>query len=228
MRSEAIGAAHRIKSGVLGRKYIHIGIADQGGLGRLDVGFTKQHARAEWIGLLGFEAVAAVHLKEKWIHCQRIDNCSRRPNRFIAEHRHLAWKSFGRGKSAQRFEYAVIYVRVVELVLAVVIQEELQGNMDEVFVLGIAKSAPHQHGSAIPDVTADHFKWQFVTTKMSEHGVDGIAEILPRIDKGSIEIKNQQPQFPYGNLTIDLHYLSVYLSRLPVQHRRAWLRSSAA
>src|SRR5579885_647151 len=96
VRSKTVGAAHGIKAGILSGEYIYVGIADQYGFRRLDVGFTKQHARAEWIRLLGLETVASVHLEEEWIHTQRIDNCARRANRLVTEHRHFARKSFRR------------------------------------------------------------------------------------------------------------------------------------
>src|SRR5579872_6866075 len=101
-------------------------------------------------------------------------------------------------------------MRVVKLMLAVVIEEELQGDMQEVLVFGVAQSSTHEHWSAISNVTGDYLQRQFMTAKMPKHGIDGIAEVLTRIDQRAVKIEDQQPQLPHGNFAIYLHRLSVY------------------
>src|SRR5690242_21809650 len=98
---------------------------------------------------------------------------------------------------------------VVELVLAIVIQKKLQSDVHEVFVFGIAESTTNKHWGTVADVSADDLQRQFMAAEVAKHRIYGVAQVLSGMDLGSIQIKNQQPQFPNGNLAINLHCFPV-------------------
>ena len=55
-------------------------------------------------------------------------------------------------------------------------------------------------------------KRQLVAAKVPQHGIDGISEILSRVDQRTVEVEDQQSQLARWNFTIDFHS-SVYLRR---------------
>src|SRR5438876_7084579 len=60
------------------------------------------------------------------------------------------------------------------------------------FIFWVPQGSANQHGSAISHVGSDHFPRQFRTFEMSEHGVDRVDQVQPRVNKGAVEIKDQQ------------------------------------
>src|SRR5215469_17992249 len=96
---------------------------------------------------------------------------------------------------AQGGRHAVIDVCVVELVLPIVGEKKVDGALHEYFVVGTAQRAPHQHGGAIPDVGSDHLAGQFRPVQVAQHGVDRVDEVEARVNKGAVEVEDQELEF---------------------------------
>src|SRR6185312_1405945 len=205
VRCESVGASDGIDFGILRGDDIDFRVANQHRFCRLALRVLEQCLHAQRIGLLGFEAVAAVNPEEKIGQSQGFGNGASWAHGLVAEDCHLASVASGVHERAQRVEDTIVYIRVVELVLAIIIEKELQCDMNEVLVLRIAERAPHQHGSAIADVAGDHVEWQFVPAKVAQCRIYGIAQVLARVHQRSVKVKDQQPQLADRNFTIDLH-----------------------
>src|SRR5205814_6938512 len=111
-------------------------------------------------------------------------------------------------QGTQGREYTLIDIGVVELVLAVVIQEVLHGFANEMFIFGISKRAPHQHGSAIPDVAGDDVGGKLVPSKVAQHSIDGVCQVGAGVDQSAIEIKDQQLDSFNRNFAVNFSHVS--------------------
>ena len=79
---------------------------------------------------------------------------------------------------------------------AVVVEEEGE-RISHVFLvmdvsLGIAEGAADEHGGSVADVTTDDGLGELGFSQVNEHGIDGVAEINSGVDKGAIEIEDDQ------------------------------------
>ena len=83
---------------------------------------------------------------------------------------------------------------MVEVVLAVVLQEELEGFLHLVFGGLLAERAPDQNGSAVADVGVNALVRERRHAHVAARGVDGIRQIQPGIDQGAVEVENDEVQ----------------------------------
>src|SRR5882724_1672932 len=79
---------------------------------------------------------------------------------------------------------------------AVVAEKIVQCRLKESLVSQIAEGAPHQRGSTVPDIRSDDFARQLGPFEMSQHGIDRVNQIKPRIDERPVQIKYEQPNGP--------------------------------
>ena len=79
--------------------------------------------------------------------------------------------------------------------LAVVREEMLQRIFDQRLIFGIAERAPHQHAGTVADVGGDDLLGERIAAELGEHGVDGISEILARIDQRAIQVEDDEADF---------------------------------
>src|SRR5438874_5117591 len=136
----------------------------------------------------------------------RIDTAPGWPNRFVGKNGHLAREGIRGAEGFECIDYAVIHVRCVKLVLAVVVEEELQGHVKKMLVFGIAQSTTNQHGGAIANVRGNHLQWQFMPSKVAEHRIHRISQVLPGVNQSSIKVEDQEPQLANWDFTINLHF----------------------
>ena len=99
------------------------------------------------------------------------------------------------------FEDAVVAAGVVELVGAVVGEEEVEGAAEEVVavagvegveIAGIAEGAADEHGGAVADVAGDEGIGQGRLADVDEGGVYGVAEVERGVDQRAVKIEDQQ------------------------------------
>ena len=72
MRSQAVGHAHGIDSGIAGGKNINVGVANNNRLFRKGRSLFQQYLDTGRIWLFGVKAVAAIDLEEIWPQAKRI------------------------------------------------------------------------------------------------------------------------------------------------------------
>ena len=102
----------------------------------------------------------------------------------------VARADFGEG-----FEDAVVAAGVVQLVGAVVGEEEVEGAAEEVVglvgvegveVVGVAEGAANEHGGAVADVAGDEGVGQGRLADVGEGSVYGVAEVQRGIDERAV------------------------------------------
>jgi len=116
-------------------------------------------------------------LEEELRQPESRQNVARRTHRLVGQHRHLPPNPVADFDLLQRLQNAVIRASVVELVLAIIEQEVIQRFLDDLGVCGVAQRAPYEHGSAIADVSIDHFQRQLLAAEVAQHGVHRVGKI---------------------------------------------------
>ncbi len=108
----------------------------------------------------------------------------------------VARADFGEG-----IEHAVVTAGVVELVGAVVGEEEVEGAAEEgvgvagvegVEVVRVAEGSADEHGGAVADVAGDEGIGQGRLADVGERCVYGVAEVEGGIDERAVEIEDKQ------------------------------------
>ena len=101
----------------------------------------------------------------------------------------------------KRLENAVVATRIVQLVRAIVGEEELEGAAKEfiavagvqrIEIAGIAKRAPNQHRCTITDVAGDQCIGQRWFVDIRERCIHRVAEVERRINERAVEIKDEE------------------------------------
>ncbi len=72
-------------------------------------------------------------------------------------------------------------------------------------IRGIAQRAPHQHGRAIADVGRDDIQGKVVPSEVPQHPIDGVGQVVARIDQRAIKVENEQLDTLGGYGAIDFH-----------------------
>jgi hypothetical protein len=107
----------------------------------------------------------------------------------IGEHRHLLT---GVAETVERFAYAGVERRVVEVVLAVVLEEELERFLHLWLRRFGTQGTADEHGCAVAHVGVDALVLERGLAHVGTSGVDGVRQIQFRIDQGAVEIEDQQ------------------------------------
>src|SRR5579872_4002555 len=192
VRRESVGDSAGPEAGVTSGKDVDRRITDDYCFGGLGVGFFQNAVHAVRIGLLRGKAVASVHVKEEIVQAEGFDDSARGNDRLVREHGHFPEESIGAADNGEHFFNAVVDMRVVELVGAVVGEKKFEGFFYDFLVLGIAERTAYEHGSAVADVGSDHVAWEFGALHEPQHRVDGMNEVKARVDQGAIEIEDQE------------------------------------
>lgn len=141
------------------------------------------------------EAVAAIVLEEVRGDAEVVTDLAGGVDGFIGEDSH---EGIGQGSAdgLEGFHDAGVDVGVVEFVDAIVVEEEGKGFGYIFFVVGIAfgiaEGAADEHGGSVADVAGDDGLGEDEFAEVGEGGVDGVAEILARVDEGPIEIEDYE------------------------------------
>ncbi len=110
-------------------------------------------------------------------------------DRLVGEHGH---RDAGGEEAVERLANAGVELGVVELVLAVVAEEEGQGLIDVLGGAEIAKRPLDQHGRAVADVLIDGLVLERIPAHEGERGIDRVRQIEARIDQRAIQIEDEQ------------------------------------
>ena len=147
------------------------------------------------IGLFGVEAVATVVLEEEAVEAEVLADVAGGVYWFVGQDGH---GEIGEGGTDgfEGFDGAGVDVGVVELVDAVVAEEEGEGLVDVLFVVdvagGVTERAADEHGDAIADVAGNDGLWELGFAEVGEGGVDGVAEVDAGVDEGAIKIEDDE------------------------------------
>ncbi len=158
-------------------------------------GFVDEGFEAVGIGFLGVEAVAAVVLEEEAREAEVVADVAGGFDGLVGEDGH---EGFGAGGADgfEGFDDAGVDVGVVELVDAVVVEEEGEGFVDVLFVvdvaLGVAEGSADEQGGSVADVAGDDGFGELGFAEVGEGGVDGVAEIDAGVDEGAVEIEDEE------------------------------------
>lgn len=195
VRGEAVGDADAPEVGVAGGEDVNFRVADHDGFVGLGVGFGHQGLGPERVRFLGFEAIAAVSLEEMLGETESGEDVAGGADGFVGEDGHLAGAAVANGSLLERFGDSSVNHGGIELVVAIIEEEEIEGLLNERGVGGIAESAADEHGGAVADVGVDDFERQFFAAEVAQHGVDRGGEVFLGIDQGAVEIKQNQLNF---------------------------------
>ena len=106
----------------------------------------------------------------------------------------------------ERFEDAGVEVGVVELVDAVIVEEECKGFGYVFFVVdvafGVAEGPADEKGGAVADVAGDDGFGELGLAEVGQGGVDGVAEIDAGVDEGAVEIEDKETRRRYERTLI--------------------------
>src|SRR5262249_15591008 len=134
---------------------------------------------------------AAVNSHEKLRQLERFEDGSRGIDRFVREHRQLAPPSV-RLQAFESFPYSRVNGGVVEFVLTVEGKKIFQCLFKKMLILRVSERASNKHRRAVANIGSHNFSGQFRTLEVSQHGIHRLDQVLPRVDKSSIEIENDQ------------------------------------
>src|SRR5712692_8085792 len=127
MRRKPIGHSAAPNTGIAGGEHVNIGIADNDGFFRAAAALFPQSVHTLRVRLFGRKAVSPVNLEEKIAQAQRLDDPPRWVHRLVAEHRQPQRQAvLMRRNLLQERQNSVVYMRVIERVLAVVEQKVFQ------------------------------------------------------------------------------------------------------
>ena len=147
------------------------------------------------VGLLGMKAVAAIVLKEEAVEAEVRADVAGGVDGLVGEDGHGEVGKRG-ADGFEGFYDAGVDVGVVELVDAVVGEEEGEGFFDVLFVMdvagGVAKGSADEHGDAVAYVAGDDGFGERGLAEVGEGGVDGVAEVDAGVDEGSVEIEDDE------------------------------------
>jgi hypothetical protein len=94
------------------------------------------------------------------------------------------------------FKNARVEDGVVELVEAVVVEEEYEGFGYIFFVVdvafGVAEGPADEKGGAVADVAGDDGFGELRFAEVGEGGVDGVTEVGAGVDEGAVEIEDEE------------------------------------
>ena len=107
----------------------------------------------------------------------------------------------------ERFKDAFVGVGVVELVLAVVVEEVLVGFAQKFFagldpIVG-GEGAANEGERTIADVCGDEFIGEMRAVEVFECGVDLVAKVLRGVDQGAVEVEDEKFETVHGHRTED-------------------------
>jgi hypothetical protein len=96
----------------------------------------------------------------------------------------------------ERFKDARVEDGVVELVEAVVVEEEGE-SFGYIFLvvdvaLGVSEGPADEKGGAVADVAGDDGFGEFGLAEVGEGGIDGVAEVGAGVDEGAVEIEDEE------------------------------------
>ncbi len=203
---ETEGAADELSAATLRGEGVDVGVTDHDGFMRGDRrcdqggGLCDEGEETGGVGLLGVEGVAAVVLEEEGLEVEGAADVARWVHGFVGEHGHGEILVAG-ADLREGVEDAIVAAGVVELVSAIVGEEEVEGAAEEVVavagvegveIAGIAKSAADEHGSSVTDVTGDQGVGQGRLAYVDEGGVYGVAEVERGVDERTVKIEDQQ------------------------------------
>jgi hypothetical protein len=126
---EAKGASDAVSAAVAGGEHVNVSVADHDGFGwgdsatREGASFLDEGFEAVGVGLLGVEAVAPIVLKEEAGEAEVCADVPGGMDRFVGEDGHQDLRMC-RADGFERFENARVDVGIVELVDAIVVEEE--------------------------------------------------------------------------------------------------------
>ncbi len=201
LRHEAVVHPDRPDARILPGQDVDIGIADDHRLLRPHPGLGAQRQRALGVGLLGGKAVAAIDLDEERADAQCLTDTPRRIHRLVRQHHHLAPVA-AIPQRLQGLLHALVEGGVVQLVLAVVEDEVLQGLAHQVAVVGVAQGAADQHRRAVAHVALHHLHRQLHPPELAQHGIDRIGQVYARIHQRAVQIEDQQLDVFGGDLAV--------------------------
>src|SRR5580765_723574 len=84
-------------------------------------------------------------------------------------------------------------MRMVEFVFPIIGKKKLERPLQKHLILRIPQRPPHQHRRPISDIRGNHISRQLRPSAMPKHGINRMNQVQPRIDEGSVQIKNQEP-----------------------------------
>ena len=137
------------------------------------------------VGFLSVEAVAAVVLEEEAREAEVSADVAGGVDGLVGQdgHEHLGVCGTN---GLEGFEDAGVEEGVVELVDAVVVEEECEGLGYIFFIvdvaLGIAEGPADEQGGSVADVAGDDGVWKLGLAEVGEGGVDGVAEVGAGVD----------------------------------------------
>jgi len=142
--------------------------------------------RASGVGLFLFEAVAAVDGAEIFQEAEGFEDFDAHLFRLVGEHRH--------GAVLERFEafdYAGIGAGCVQVMLAVVREENFQAALAVGFGGVGAENVGHQLGRSVADIAGDGCEGQSFPLHFLQHEIDGVDEVQLRINQRAIQVKKK-------------------------------------
>src|SRR6516165_7505253 len=122
---EPISHADAPQVGIARSQDVDLRVAYHDGLMGFGTGLLHQGLGSQSIGLLGFEAVAAVGLEEELRQPQSSKNVAGGAHRFVGQDRHLSRMSVEGRDPLERLADALIGAGVIQFVVAVVQKEEI-------------------------------------------------------------------------------------------------------
>ncbi len=139
-------------------------------------------------------------MRKSVAHAKAFADGARRPDRLVGQYRHVARGAVGHAaESGERVQDAVVGAGEVQLVLAIVSEEEAVRGGQFLVVNLIGRNAvldrqrpPHQHRRAIADKAGDDVVAEAGPSHMLERRIDAVAQIPCRVDEGSIEIEHHE------------------------------------
>ena len=191
MGLKAEGTADAAGSTVAGGENVDVSVADHDGFGGSDgVGgegacFGDETFEAVGVGLLGVKAVAAVVLEEVGGEAEVGADVAGGVDGLVGQdgHEHLGVRG---ADGFEGFEDAGIEDGVVELVDAIVVEEECEGFGYIFFVmnvaLGIAEGPADEERGSVADIAGDDGFGELRLAEVGEGGVDGVAEVGAGVD----------------------------------------------
>ena len=118
----------------------------------------------------------------------------------------------------ERVEHALVGVGEIELVLAVILQEERVGFGEEILadlverhVTGQGERAAHEHGRAVADEAGDRGIGQRAQAAFAERCVHAVAEVLRGVNERAVQIEDQQLQLLHGDGAKDANHVAISL-----------------
>ncbi len=189
MRLKAVGDAAGSDACVSRGEDIHRAVADEQGVFGRGAGFQHESVDADGVRFLMREAVAAVDGEEEVRERESVEDIATDANRLVGEDGHVEAQM---GEGFERLANAGIGTSEIKLVQRVVLQEKLECSEHLLFGGLGSEGAAYEDRGAITHVGSDGFLGDRREAEASAGGVDGVGEVLTRVNESSIQVEDQK------------------------------------